>query len=132
MSRRKSGPSTAPSVAPMPRAAFSGRRRRKNPSAETAAATMRPLNALRFRLSTLESLDDGLPLAALAQQALHQLAEGPLAAVGLELPPRGAPHLGGCIGGRGGEHRPPPPRPGGGVVAPAPHLGKAQPEPRPQ
>src|SRR5437763_8612514 len=59
---------------------------------------MRPRRArtLARSLATLrlELFDDGVPLAARAQEALDGLAEGPLAAARVELPRRRRPHLG--------------------------------------
>jgi len=64
---------------------------------------MRALNALSFRLANGEFLDDAIPLAALAQQPLHDLAKGAAAAAAVELPRGRVAHFRRRVRRRGGD-----------------------------
>src|SRR5207237_8883043 len=78
---------------PIARTTGSGNGRATRLRALSPAAMTRPLRALRLRFPTLEILDDRFPIAALAQQPLHRLAERALAAAAGELPLRDFSHL---------------------------------------
>src|SRR5438105_9395710 len=94
---------------PIARTTGSGNGRAMRLRALSPAAMTRPLRALRLRFPTLEILDDRFPIAALAQQPLHCLAERALAAAAGELPLRDFSHLWRgvfrCGGDSGAQHR---------------------------
>src|SRR5437660_2676344 len=75
-------------AAPKARIIRSGRRRVMKLRPFRAIAMTRPLRALCFRFPTLEILEDGCPVAALAKKPLDGLAKRTLTATALQLPIR--------------------------------------------
>src|SRR5512142_2372648 len=69
--------------------------------AVSARMSARSLNALSFGPATDEFLDERLPVPALAEQALDELAERAATSPRLEFPPRRRAHLGRGVGRRG-------------------------------
>src|SRR5712692_6476801 len=93
----------------MARATGRGKRRTMKLKARRARTMTRDLSALRFRFSTLEFLDQIVPVAALAQKPLHHFSERAVAAARLKLPRRPSAHfarrVGRSGGDRGAQHR---------------------------
>src|SRR6202049_4715624 len=117
-----------PRRTPMARPTGSGRIRPHVATIRSGMKSSRDLNALRFGFSTLEFLDDGVPVAALAQQPLNRLPKCAFAAASVELPRRRFTHFGGGIRRRRGDAGPEHRREIGKVVAEVEELIEAEAE----
>src|SRR5258708_4654949 len=115
-------------MTPKARAAPSGRRRARALRTTSVPWRSRALNALRFGLANLELFHHCFPVAPLAEQPLHELAEGAVAAARGELPGRRGQHFGRGVRGRGGDAGVPHRREVGEVVAEVHHFVQAQAE----
>src|SRR5205823_511738 len=84
----------SPKKMPRARTARNGMRWATILSALSANPMIRPLRALSLRFPTLEVLEDGFPVAALAQETLDCFAKRAVAAAARQLPLRRLANLG--------------------------------------
>src|SRR5579872_799242 len=107
--RHTSSHVSSPKKLPRARTARSERWRAMTLVDVSAQPMTTPLRARALRFPTFEVLENGLPIAALAQQTLDRLAKRAFAAAARQLPLRGVAYLRRRVGWRGGdsgaEHR---------------------------